>query len=380
MPLFCAFTIAISCFTATKSLSVSSTVSSVASSIRTMSKDEWQLEAANHVKVMKDLLYPKVSSTDSHSHYHYNNHNDKYIMKKRLNAVKNNPIYNFLHTYYRYSASDLMLYSPGMYVTLLDIADKSNDCIHKKFLQLQQNPSISTDSHSGTYVIKGDDSVADGRYGWIKLSRNRDILFNTINSKPNYNCYGLHEWAMLYSTSGNGSSGDQRDRHQSTLELRVNQSVINHVVETSKLTCTHFDAFRFFHTKAQSYNTITPLTRSNQIEHEQPACIHACMDLFKYAYELHPLINSRLLQQALRIALKARLLDMAASPYLVKDYIVEHDDMLVGSSISSSGCIPIETAEGRKEYVILQENLYKESQVIRKELYQTYCNVLNHYC
>ena len=45
-------------------------------------------------------------------------------LKRRRHAVHAHPIYNFLHKYYQYSSEELLLYSPGMGVTLKDVQEK----------------------------------------------------------------------------------------------------------------------------------------------------------------------------------------------------------------------------------------------------------------
>ena len=124
---------------------------------------------------------------------------------------------------------------------------------------------------------------------------------------------------MLYDKSNDGEN--KRKRHQEQLPLRVSQQVINNMVQSGSLKCTHYDAFRFFHPDAKPMNLIdSNMTRESQINYEQPGCIHANMDLFKYAYQLYPLIPSSLLIDSLNIAIKARKIDMRASPYDVSQY------------------------------------------------------------
>ena len=59
-------------------------------------------------------------------------------------------------------------------------------------------------------------------------------------------------------------------KHQPSLSLRVSQQVIDKVVESRQLRCTHFDAYRFFNPKAQPMNIVNPFTRSDQVQYEQP--------------------------------------------------------------------------------------------------------------
>ena len=60
------------------------------------------------------------------------------------------------------------------------------------------------------------------------------------------------------------------------------------------------------------------LTRQTQLDHEQPACVHANMDLLRYALRLAPFVDASCIGDALDVALQARDLDIRASPYLAR--------------------------------------------------------------
>jgi len=62
-------------------------------------------------------------------------------------------------------------------------------------------------------------------------------------------------------------------------------------------------------------NEQSGLSRETQAAHEQPGCVHASMDLFKYAMKLVPWVDSALVGDILELAVAARTLDMRASPY-----------------------------------------------------------------
>ena len=66
------------------------------------SRMEWLSNARNHSSIMNGLLYPKLDKNKLGS------------LKERMHAVSDHPVYNFLHTYYRYSKIDLILFSPGI--------------------------------------------------------------------------------------------------------------------------------------------------------------------------------------------------------------------------------------------------------------------------
>jgi hypothetical protein len=145
------------------------------------------------------------------------------------------------------------------------------------------------------------------------------------------NCFGLHEWAMLYDKAPAGScdscgsnnaaaaasegAPEGASRHQ-RLPLRLSQAALNQLVESrAPLKCTHFDAFRFFTADAVPLNELAALSRATQGQHEQPGCVHASMDLFKFAMKLVPWVDSSLVGDILELAVAARTLDMRASPY-----------------------------------------------------------------
>ncbi len=191
----------------------------------------------------------------------------------------------------------------------------------------------------------------------------RNILEATNGRKPFFGCFGLHEWAMLYSGKPkevNELSTASTTRHQDQLQLRVSQATIDGVVNSSPLRCTHYDAWRFFQKDAQAFNVHTPMRRNSQVDFEQPGCVHASMDLFRYAYEVYPLVSSEVLVSALLLAVHARQIDMRASPYDVAGF---------------QGCedpICVETAEGRRQYVLEQEALAGEAQPVRAALLDCY--------
>ena len=201
------------------------------------------------------------------------------------------------------------------------------------------------------------------------------LLYTTI-----YYCYYIlllytitiyYYYILLYTTSTNIiqilGNNDQKPyaKHQEKLNFRISQNIINTLVESNMLCCTHFDAWRFFHPQAQENNPINPLTRQDQHLYEQPACIHATMDLFKYAYQIYPLISASLLIDCLQVAVEARKIDMRASPYDVSH--------IEGCEIP----IAIETENGRALYVKTQEQLMRKAMCIRDDLIFEYNKVIN---
>jgi hypothetical protein len=118
--------------------------------------------------------------------------------------------------------------------------------------------------------------------------------------------------------------------------------------------------FVFFTKEARPFNLLNP-TLETRLEMEQAGCLHANMDLYKWAGKLWPFIGSDFIAKTFFLALKGRELDMRASPYDLK----------------AEGYDPIciETEEGRKTYQKAQQELSLESNLLRQEL-QHFCQRL----
>lgn len=170
-------------------------------------------------------------------------------------------------------------------------------------------------------------------------------LLAATAARPGYfGCFGLHEWAMVYRTV--------EVRHGSW-PLRLGGEEIAEVVEQRGVRCGHFDAFRFFTPEARPLNALQP-TRERQPELEQPGCLHANMDLYKWAYKLSPLVSGELVADCFTLARDIRAVDMRASPY----------------DLSSLGhrAIRVETPEGRAEYAAEQRGFAERAMPLRQRL------------
>ena len=178
------------------------------------------------------------------------------------------------------------------------------------------------------------------RLEWI-----RELLVATQDRLPNFACHGLHEWAMVY--------GGMEGRHEKTTPLRLPQSEIDTLVESRALCCSHHDAFRFFARGARPMNRLQP-SLDGRVAFEQPGCVHANMDLYKWAAKSMPWIGTELLLDCFELAIELRDLDMRASPY----------------DLTAWGREPvcIETAEGRRMYETEQRRLASLAVPLRARL------------
>ncbi|GAA3186538.1 3-methyladenine DNA glycosylase [Dactylosporangium siamense] len=174
----------------------------------------------------------------------------------------------------------------------------------------------------------------------------RDLLAATAARPPHLGCFGLHEWAMVYRQT-------QDELRHNAWPLRLGPTGTDAVVEASRIRCSHFDAFRFYTAPARSLNLLQP-TRETQTANEQPGCLHANMDLYKWSYKLSPLTPSELVADCFELAVAIRTLDMQASPY----------------DLAALGYPPveIETPEGRAEYTRRQRDLSDRAAPLRAAL------------
>ena len=317
-----------------------------------------------HQKEMLALLYPQAASA-------------KDSLKMRQHAVDSHPVYNFIHTYYRFPVSKLLAYSPGIGVILegaerQDLADANigNNAVNN--MKKTANSSGGVLSAIGVHYEEGGRGVFYSGFDRIKLEtvkRSLDILVESSIKPPVFSCFGLHEWAMLYSGRREKDGPHSPLSKHQALPLRVSQEVLDDLVEGKtagcSLKCTHYDAFRFFHPSAMGLNLQSDLSRASQVEYEQPGCIHSTMDLFKYAYTLYPYVPASLLRESLQLAIVARKIDMRSSPYDVSGYM---DAQEWGDGCGDGLAICVETAEGRRQFALEQEKLYQRSLHLRVQL------------
>lgn len=174
----------------------------------------------------------------------------------------------------------------------------------------------------------------------------RDLLARTAERPPHLGCFGLHEWAMVYRLS-------REEIRHTAWPLRLPQHEIAELLEAKQVRCSHFDAFRFFTPPARSLNLLRP-TRESQHELEQPGCLHANMDLYKWSYKLRPLVGSTTVVDCFELARDIRTLDMRASPYDLQDLGYEP--------------VRVETPQGRAEYTAAQKAFADRAEPLRQRL------------
>lgn len=270
-----------------------------------LARDEWQARAAAHRERVDVRVQP-------------------HLERRRRGEV--HPVHDFLFDYYSQRPAALRRWHPGYGVTLLDAPEYAD---LKGYVETRPvGATVSAEHLLSQRPLVG--SV-------------RRLLVATASRPATLGCFGLHEWAMVYRTA--------EIRHD--WPLRLGSAGTDTVVESHRIGCSHFDAFRFFTPAAIPLNTLQP-GRDDRPDFEQPGCLHAGMDLYKHAFRLTPLVSSDLVADAFELAWEIRELDMRASPYDFTELGVEP--------------VAIETAEGKAEYVARQRDFAARGAPLRQRL------------
>lgn len=276
-----------------------------------LSSSDWQARRSAHVARVRKWTDP--------------------VRERRSHGTKH-PVLDFLFTYYSHRPTRLLRWHPGPGVVLADAPS------YLDWPAYEQVPGG---------VALGP--LPPARRPTVRFVHS--LLSASAGRAPWLGCFGLHEWAMVYRST--------QVRH-ADWPLRLGQDGTDRVVESMPVRCTHFDAFRFFTPPARPLNSVQP-SRSDQVELEQPGCLHAGMDLYKWAYKLDPYVPSELVADCFELAHDIRVLDMSASPY----------------DLSALGYAPvrIETAAGRAEYVRRQASFAERAAPLRARIIEL-CEVL----
>ncbi|MEP6631652.1 MAG: 3-methyladenine DNA glycosylase [Lapillicoccus sp.] len=251
--------------------------------------------------------------------------------RARRATGEKHPVEDFLFTYYTQSLAALRRWHPGLGVALVGAA--TDERAEWRFMR----------ADAGSVTLDVDAFLAARG----ERMRSVDRLVRATAGRPGqFGCFGLHEWAMVHRL-------ERPDVRHPAWPLRLGAAGTDAVVESHQVACTHLDAFRFFTPTARPLNALQP-TRADQVELEQPGCLHAGMDCYKWAFQLSPAVPSELVADGFDLARDIRVLDMRASPY----------------DLSALGYepVPIETRAGKAVYVEAQRGFSARAQELRRRL------------
>jgi hypothetical protein len=267
---------------------------------------------------------------------------DPYLARR--SAGKKHPVEDFLFTYYTQKPGQLLRWHPGHGVVLTG-PEAAVRAGWKYYRMLDDGALAAAGLPAGTAAVTFD-RVPFEAERTEALQFTEVILRGTVMRPAQFGCFGLHEWAMVYHQ-------DKFELRHEYLQLRLGAAGTDRVVEDNRIRCSHFDAFRFYTPDAIPLNELTP-SRDNQRAMEQPGCLHANMDLYKWAYKLAPALPSELVMDCFELSWRVRAMDMQASPYDLAEW--------------GYPAIPIETAAGKAQYVEYQRAFSAEAQELRVRL------------
>lgn len=280
--------------------------------------DAWTLRAKEHA----DLVAPQTEA----------------FLKRRGLGLKH-PVHDFLFTYYNCSPLKLKQWVPS-YEESLAITPEVR-------LQYPWLIDYWFSVEENTLFLNRE-RIQANTFGLTSFVE--ELCSNILQRTPRFGCFGLHEWAMVYKSSA------EAIRHKG-YRLRLSPEKLADFVESQSICCSHYDAYRFFTKEARPLNVLQPQLAS-RLQMEQSGCLHANMDLYKWATKLWPWIGSDFIAKAFFLALEGRELDMRASPYDLTD--VGYEPLL------------IETEEGRKQYQ-KEQQLYTERSIPLREELAAFC-------
>ena len=288
-----------------------------------LAREEWQARAAAHAARVDVWVQPHL--------------------ERRRRGVAH-PVHDFLFDYYSQRPAALRRWHPGYGVVLLDAPE---------YADLKgYDPVVPRGRHRSAPATGADRVGLSVSSSFLQARRPlvesiRRLLVATAARPATLGCFGLHEWAMVHRSAEN--PGDVRH----PWPLRLGAAGTDRVVESHRIACSHFDAFRFFTESARPLNVLQP-GREDRADFEQPGCLHAGMDLYKHAFRLSPLVPSELVADCFALAWEIRELDMRASPYDLTDLGYEP--------------VRIETPEGKTTYVARQRAFTERAAPLRQRL------------
>jgi hypothetical protein len=271
--------------------------------VEVLSRSEWTARADAHRARLAPYVEPHLA---------------------RRGARVKHPVNDFLFTYYSYRPAQLLRWHPGFGVTLCDAPEYA-------------------DLRGYTDGAVTSDFLADKR---LLVETLLKLLRATAGRDAHFGCFGLHEWAMVYQLT------PEQVRH-ADWPLRLGAAGTDRVVESHRIACSHFDAYRFFTPPAAPLNTLSPRS-DDRAAFEQPGCLHGNMDLYKHAFRLSPLVPSDLVADCFELAWEIRTMDMRAAPYDLAELGLDP--------------IRIETAAGKQEYAAAQRDFAERAAPLRHRL------------
>src|SRR5690349_848486 len=137
---------------------------------------------------------------------------------------RRHPVEDFLFTYYPFSPGRLRRWHPGAGVRLAGAAGTE-----RAGWRHHRTVGDAVDLDTTAYLADRGRTV-----GFV-----RRLVSATAARPAQLGCFGMHEWAMVYRQ-------DEDEVRHAGWPLRLGSSGTDDLVESLRIRCTHFDAFRFY--------------------------------------------------------------------------------------------------------------------------------------
>ena len=147
--------------------------------------------------------------------------------RARTSRGEKHPVYDFLFNYYSFRPAWLQRWHPGPDIALVGESAR-------EFLRWPEYRAVGLADSTSAVALAPLPSSRREYVEWLRA------LLRATQSRPAFfGCYGLHEWAMVYRQT------PDEVRHNAH-PLRFAPDELARIVEASPITCSHFDASRFF--------------------------------------------------------------------------------------------------------------------------------------
>ena len=241
------------------------------------------------------------------------------------------PVESFLFTYYSYRPAQLRRWHPGPGVVLLGESARN---VFRRWYRTTTVPGPSGDPVTGV--------------GWTSRLSSPTGASGAVHRLLSAVRRAARTSAVSPCTVGDGLPAvPEERRHALPLRrCRGTDRVVSRIGSAARILTRSV-----LHGRARPLNQLQP-TRESQIALDQPGCLHATMDCYKWAYKLSPTVPGELLLDCFALARDIRELDGAPPLRPVRPRV----------------CRCYETPEGKAEFTAAQREFSERGQVLRDRL------------
>ena len=174
------------------------------------------------------------------------------LLHGTIDHPRHHPIYNFLFFYYGYDLNRLLRWSPGPLRELAGVAPKE--------YVLWKGAGWRSLARGHGLI----DPLLISKRARARYTSTASILRQTATRAPQLQCFGLHEWAMLYTPSPDGPPNFSEFQQ---LPTRLSRAEVNTVVEMATMACRQIHKDKKSHTKSLTQIVSHKSSHTNRLTH-----------------------------------------------------------------------------------------------------------------